>query len=112
MKSIASELKDSGLSYKDEIRKNFSDAMKNECFSLLVSKLKLPEEKLMKYTTTLEECSNNGKYRLLCCDARSDHHRLPDYQAGGVVHGTYGGDACPHRRPRVHILYVPQVISL
>ena len=59
MKSVIKELNDSGLSYKDEVKKNFDEAMKNECFASLVSKLKLSPEKLMKYTTTLEECSNN-----------------------------------------------------
>ena len=59
MKNIMVEMKDNGISYKDEISKNFNEAMKNENFSKLVTKLKLPNEKLMKYTTTLEECSNN-----------------------------------------------------
>lgn len=59
MKSIVSEIYDNGMSYKNEVKKNFDEAMKNECFSELVSKLKLPHDKLMKYTTTLEECSNN-----------------------------------------------------
>ena len=44
---------------RDECLKNYNDALKNECFSDFVSKLNLPKEKLMKYTTTLEECSLN-----------------------------------------------------
>ena len=44
---------------RDECLKNYSDALKNECFSELVSKLNLPKEKLMKYTTSLEDCSIN-----------------------------------------------------
>lgn len=59
MKSVMDEMNDYGFNGHDDVLKNFNEAMENECFSELVSKLKLPEEKLMKYTTTLEECSIN-----------------------------------------------------
>ena len=53
------EMSEHGFSGKSDALKEFNLAKKNECFSNLVSKLKLPDEKLMKYTTTLEECSIN-----------------------------------------------------
>ena len=59
MKSVMDEMSEHGFSGKSDALKEFNIAKKNECFSNLVSKLKLPDEKLMKYTTTLEECSIN-----------------------------------------------------
>lgn len=59
MKAVMDEMKQQGFEYKNEIEKNYKQALENEWFSKLITKLKLPEEKLMKYTTTLEECSNN-----------------------------------------------------
>ena len=59
MKTVVDEMSDNGITYKDEILKNFNEAMKNEFFSKLVSKLKLSNEKIMKYTTILEDCANN-----------------------------------------------------
>ena len=59
MKNVVDKMSDYGFIGKDEILKNYNEAKKNECFNELVSKLKLPDEKLMKYTTTLEECSFN-----------------------------------------------------
>ena len=59
MKSVIDEMSDYGFNGHDDVFKNYNEAMKNECFSELVSKLKLPSDKLMKYTTSLEECSIN-----------------------------------------------------
>lgn len=59
MKNVVEKMSDYGFNGKDEVLKNFNVAKENECFNELVSKLKLPDEKLMKYTTTLEECSIN-----------------------------------------------------
>ena len=59
MKSVMDEMNDYGFNGHDEVLKNFNEAMENECFSELVSKLKLPSDKLMKYTTSLKECSIN-----------------------------------------------------
>ena len=59
MKSVMDEMNDYGFNGHDEVLNNFNEAMENECFSELVSKLKLPSDKLMKYTTSLEECSIN-----------------------------------------------------
>ena len=59
MKNVIDSINSIGFNSRDEIQKNFDLAKENECFLEFISKLKLPDEKLMKYTTTLEECSNN-----------------------------------------------------
>ena len=59
MKTVINEMNEHGFVGKDEILKNFNEAKENKCFFDLVSKLGLPDEKLMKYTTSLEECSLN-----------------------------------------------------
>ena len=59
MKSVVDEMKTNGYVGSGDILKNYQEALRNECFSEFVSKLNLPAEKLMKYTTALEECSNN-----------------------------------------------------
>ena len=59
MKNVIDEMADYGFCGKGDILKNFNIAKENECFSDMVSKLNLPDEKLMKYTTSLEECSIN-----------------------------------------------------
>lgn len=59
MRSIIEEMNNNGLTGGVDVKKNFDNSMKNECFSELVSKLKLSSDKLMKYTSILEECSIN-----------------------------------------------------
>ena len=59
MKSVIDEISNNGFFVKNEIEDNYKEALNNKCFLELVSKLNLPDEKLMKYTTSLEECSNN-----------------------------------------------------
>lgn len=59
MKNVVDEVSNLGFVNEKDIVKNFNEAKKNECFLSLISKLNLPEEKLMKYTTTLEECVSN-----------------------------------------------------
>lgn len=59
MKKVIDSINSRGFKGSDEVFKNFQVAKENECFLDFVSKLNLPDEKLMKYTTNLEECSNN-----------------------------------------------------
>lgn len=58
------------LGYKEKfnssLEKNFNDALQEDNFKLLVEKIKLPKDKLIKYTSTLEECSRNYKTCLNC----------------------------------------------
>lgn len=68
MESINSTI--NNLGFKDKINngleKNFNEALKKEEFKLLIEKIKLQKEKLIKYTTTLEECSKNYSRCLKC----------------------------------------------
>lgn len=68
MKKVSEAIEDMGLKniINNELEKSFNDAMKNDNFKLLVDKLKLPKEKLIKYTSTLEECAKNYGRCLEC----------------------------------------------
>lgn len=59
MKSVIDEMNDHGFILKEDALKNFQELKKNENFSSFVSKIGLPDEKLMKYSTILEECASN-----------------------------------------------------
>lgn len=59
MKSVIDEMSDHGFIGKDEAMKNFQDLKKNDNFSMFISKLGLPDEKLLRYSTLLEECAFN-----------------------------------------------------
>ena len=59
MKSVVDEMKENGFSGNTDFSRDFNEAMENENFRDFISKLDLPREKLMKYTTSLEECSYN-----------------------------------------------------
>ncbi len=68
MKSVSLELNDMGFKEKvnNQLEKNYNEALKDEDFKLLVEKIKLPKEKLVKYTSTLETCSKNYARCLKC----------------------------------------------
>ena len=59
MRSVLDEMSVNGFSGSSDFSKDFDDALKNDNFREFVSKLDLPKDKLMKYTTSLEECSMN-----------------------------------------------------
>ena len=68
MKNIKLELNDMGFKEKvnNQLEKNYNEALKDEDFKSLVEKIKLPKEKLIKYTSTLETCSKNYAKCLNC----------------------------------------------
>lgn len=51
---------------ENNLKKFYEETLKDENFKTLVSKLKVPEEILMKNTIKLEECSNNYQTCLAC----------------------------------------------
>lgn len=59
MKNVVDKMSEYGFNGSSNMLKNFNEAKENSCFLEFVSKLNLPDEVLMKYTTSLEECSNN-----------------------------------------------------
>ena len=48
------------------LEKEFRESMKDNNFKLIIDKLKLPKEKVLKYRSTLEECSKNYSRCLEC----------------------------------------------
>lgn len=71
MISVNDKLKQDNFVSSNNIKKNYDEAMKNKAFFLLVSKLNLPDSVLMKYTSTLEECSINYSQ---CCKCKGLLH--------------------------------------
>jgi primosomal protein DnaI len=59
MKNVVQEMNSYGFIGRDELLNNYNEAKKNDVFLEMVSKLNLPESKLVKYTCSLEECSLN-----------------------------------------------------
>lgn len=68
MKNVNLTINNLGFKEKinNELEKNFNEALKNDDFKLLVEKIKLPKEKIIKYTSTLETCSKNYSRCLKC----------------------------------------------
>ena len=72
---------------------SFKDAMEDEIFKKLVSKLKLSYEELSKYTSTLEDCSLEYKNCLKCknlleCKNKIEGHAfLPEVKNGKLRFG-------------------------
>lgn len=61
------------------LEKNYQEAQNNEDFNNLVSKIKLPKEKLMKYTSILEECSLEYKHCLNCTSIVECQNKINGY---------------------------------
>lgn len=66
-------------SIKDKLKKDYEDALKDEDFSLLVSKLKVPKEVLINNTSTLEECAKNYKQCLSCKSILTCPYQMAGY---------------------------------
>lgn len=80
-------------SKKFDLEKSFDEALKNDEFKALIEKLKLPKEKLIKYTTTLEDCSIeynnclNCKNLLDCKNKVKGHAFLPEVENNNLKFG-------------------------
>lgn len=59
MKKVVDEMSDHGFVLNEEFLKDFNVLKENKNFCSFVSKLGLPDEKLMKYSSILEECASN-----------------------------------------------------
>ena len=59
MKKVLEELEDNGFKVKlnHDLEKSYDEALKNEDFKALVTKLGLPRKDLIKYTTLLEQAA-------------------------------------------------------
>ena len=112
------------LKLEQELRKNFNMALENEDFRLLVTKLRLKEDELMKYTSSLEdatrEFSNCLKCKGLaeCKNKLSGFAYLPSNQNGNVV---FEYKSCKYRdsldkknryKKNVYLFNTPKELSL
>lgn len=66
MKNALQEVKTYGYSGNIDLDKNYDEALKDDRFYNLVSKLKLSRDKLKLYTTILEECAGNYETCMKC----------------------------------------------
>ncbi len=82
---------------KNKLAANFKEALKEPVFKKLVQKLNLPDEKLLKYTTMLEDCSKEYahclrcKNLLACKNEVEGHAYLPEVKDGKL---RFGYKAC------------------
>lgn len=61
------------------LKENYELAKKNESFKLLISKLKVSEDKLISNTSTLEECAENYEICLGCKSILNCPYQTPGY---------------------------------
>lgn len=64
---------------KETLEKSFQDALQEESFQVLVNKLKLPKELLMKHTTRLEESAKEYQDCLSCKSILNCPHNMQGY---------------------------------
>jgi primosomal protein DnaI len=81
MKKVTEQLKNVGLknAYTNNLKESYFEALKDPSFKLLVSKLKLSEETLMKYTSMLEDCSKDYDRCLKCKGLLECSNKLTGY---------------------------------
>lgn len=93
MENLNEVVKEMGLSsnIKSELKKEYKASLKNETFKEFVSKINLPEEVLMKYTSLLETCSceyehcKNCKNLLECKNKIEGHAYLPKINGNKLI---------------------------
>ena len=91
MESMANIIKDKYHNFNDKLEHDFNEAMKDEKFNKVVSKIKASKLEIMKHTTQIEECvkelNNCSKCRniLMCKNSVSGHVYYPDIVDDKVV---------------------------
>lgn len=66
MIDVKDQVHDMGFKLKNNLKKEYEDACKDEKFVTLIKKIKLDENILMKYTSQLQTCSKNYDICLNC----------------------------------------------
>ncbi len=81
MKNTSSIINDLniGQNVDKTLKKSYQEALKDEDFKFLISKLKVSEDVLSKNTSTLEECSQNYKKCLSCKGIINCPYKMPGY---------------------------------
>lgn len=81
MKSTMQTVEEMGFKNekKETLEKSYQEALKKESFQTLVNKLKLPKEKLIKHTSTLEESAEEYQDCLSCKNILACPHKMKGY---------------------------------
>ena len=103
MKTLNKTIEDLGFKNKinNELEKNFKENLKNADFKFLVEKLPIPKEKLIKYNSSLEECSKVYKHCLGCKNILDCPYQMMGYAyLPKVVDGniSFGYQPCKYRK--------------
>lgn len=103
MKTVINTFEDLGFKNKinNELEKSFNENLKDEDFKLLVEKLNVPKEQLIKYTSALEESSKAYKHCLGCKNILECPYQMSGYAyLPKVVDGnlSFGYQPCKYRK--------------
>lgn len=81
MKNVNVALKETGLNkrIKDNLKKNYYDAMQDPIFAKLVSRLKMDDEKLYNYTTRIMDCKEEYENCTKCKNLLSCKNKITGY---------------------------------
>ena len=101
MKKIADEIKDKNSNFTETLEEAYDKAFLDEKFYDLVSNISYPKKKLMKYTSTLEECAlehsncKSCKSLLECKNKLSGYAFLPSIREEKLI---FEYEACKYRK--------------
>ena len=103
MKTVIKEFEDLGFKNKinNELEKEFNEKLKDEEFSLLVGKLNMSKERLITYTSSLEESAKIYKHCLGCKNILECPYQMSGYAyLPKVVDGNliFGYQPCKYRK--------------
>lgn len=103
MKIVNKTFEDLGFKNKinNELEKSFNENLKDEEFKLLINKLNVPKEKLIKYTSSLEESAKVYKHCLECKNILECPYQMTGYAyLPKVVDGNinFGYQPCKYRK--------------
>lgn len=80
MKNVVDEMHDCGFDgIRNNLRKEYMEALSNDNFREFVSKLKLSDDVLMKYTTRLTECASNYDNCIKCKNIMDCAYKIVGY---------------------------------
>ena len=119
-----SDMNKSNFNLELQLKKDYVLAMQNESFKLLVSKLKMREEILMKYTSQLEDSALEYSHcleckGLLCCQNKIEGYAYLPAKKGDSLEFSY--KACKYKEKElkekrylknVYYLDVPENIKV
>ena len=79
MLDVNEQIKSMGYSAKQDLKREYQKAYKDEKFKNLVDKLKIDENVLIKYTSQLQDCSNNYDVCMNCKNILECKQKIKGY---------------------------------